>query len=282
MSQSHFTLRFPLKSSANVEHLTNHLRLMMPALFQAEDAIGTIHFSCFTILSGKTVLFLGDFDGEFATLMSELAERAGPVFDALFGYVESPPALPVSGHARAYVEWAACRLVQPLSTYTAYPDITAKEINDLVDPGDQHCKGAQQAFLMVLPARSSLAFLELQLLLQAQGRSIMADLDNGSVPHFAQIIPLEDEQIGFFGIHDCRSENHMRKLARSLGPTFDLMFKFIKNPPPSPCHRHVSEFVEFTAAARRVPIGFYQAYPTMTVRDIYSGVLDQPIPLSHQ
>ena len=53
----------------------------MPQLFQAADIIGTIHYSRFTVLSEKTLLFLGDFDGEFGQLMSDLALQAGPVFD---------------------------------------------------------------------------------------------------------------------------------------------------------------------------------------------------------
>jgi hypothetical protein len=38
---------------------------LMPQLYQAADTIGTIHYSRFTALSEKTLLFLVDFDGEF-------------------------------------------------------------------------------------------------------------------------------------------------------------------------------------------------------------------------
>ena len=49
--------------------------------------IGTIHYSRFTVLSDKTLLFLGDFDGEFGPLMTDLAREAGPVFDLIFQHV---------------------------------------------------------------------------------------------------------------------------------------------------------------------------------------------------
>lgn len=49
-------------------------------MFQAADGIGTIHYSRFTVLSENTLLFLGEFDGEFGQLMSDLARHAGPVF----------------------------------------------------------------------------------------------------------------------------------------------------------------------------------------------------------
>jgi len=87
MSQNHFTLSFPLQSPADAKALAERLPPMAPQLFQAADTIGTIHYSRFTVLSEKTLLFLGDFDGEFSQLMAELARHAGPVFDAIFQHV---------------------------------------------------------------------------------------------------------------------------------------------------------------------------------------------------
>jgi hypothetical protein len=83
-SQSHFTLSFPLKSPAHAKAVAEQLPSLMPGLFQAADKIGTIHYSRFTVLNEKTLLFLGDFDGEFGQLMAALAGHAGPVFDAIF------------------------------------------------------------------------------------------------------------------------------------------------------------------------------------------------------
>src|SRR5580693_3051861 len=102
-SQNHFTLSFPLKSPADAKALSDGLPSLMPALFHAEDAIGTIHYSRFTVLNEKTLLFLGDFDGEFGALMSELAKQAGPVFDAIFQHVDNPPTSPVASNADAFV-----------------------------------------------------------------------------------------------------------------------------------------------------------------------------------
>ena len=84
MGQSHFTLRFPLRSPADAKTLAEQLPPLMPGMSQAADTIGRIHYSRFTILSDKTLLFLGDFDGEFAGLMADLAKHAGSVFDAVF------------------------------------------------------------------------------------------------------------------------------------------------------------------------------------------------------
>src|SRR5881394_1976319 len=128
MSQSHFTLSFPIKSPADAKALAELLPPLMPQLFQAQDAIGTVHYSRFTVLSEKTLLFLGDFDGEFGPLMADLARHAGPVFDAIFQRVDRRPPTQVADHADAFVEWTAAHLLDPVNVYTAYPDATAKEI----------------------------------------------------------------------------------------------------------------------------------------------------------
>src|SRR5438876_2713657 len=127
MSQNHFTLGFPLTSPADAKALAEQLPPLMPGLFKAADTIGRIHYSRFTVLSERTLLFLGDFDGEFGSLMADLAKQAGPVFDAIFQHVDNPPPTPVADNADAFVEWTASHLVHPLNLYTAYPDATVKE-----------------------------------------------------------------------------------------------------------------------------------------------------------
>src|ERR1700712_3389891 len=126
MSHSHFTLGFPLRSGTDAAVLTATLEGLTPALFEAADTIGTIHYARFTLLSKATLLFLCDFDGEFSQLASDLAKFAGPVFDAIFASVEAPPVPPAAGHADAFAEWAADHLIHALNVYTAYPDATVK------------------------------------------------------------------------------------------------------------------------------------------------------------
>src|SRR6202011_5763987 len=117
MSQNHFTLSFPLKSPTDAKVLAEQLPPLMPGLFQAADTIGRIHSSRFAILDEKTLLFLGDFDGEFGELMADLAKAAGPVFDAIFQHVENPPPTPVADNVNAFVEWTASHLVDAINLY---------------------------------------------------------------------------------------------------------------------------------------------------------------------
>ena len=274
MSQNHFTLSFPLKSPADAKALSVQLPPLMPAMFQAEDAIGTMHYSRFTLLSDKTLLFLGDFDGEFAQLMADLAKQTGPVFDAIFQHVENPPPSPVASSSEAFVEWASEHLLTAVNLYSAYPDVTVKEIKALASAADVAGAGELHPFLVVLPMKSKLAFIEVELILRARGSGTTKDLDKVGTPHFAQFVKLEDNQIGFFTVYDGSFDKYIADFTKNIGPIFDLLFKFTKGAPPSPCRKYLQEFIDFAAGANRTPIGFYQAYPGLSVQDIHALIAD--------
>jgi hypothetical protein len=273
MSQNHLTLSFPLKSPARA--VAEQLPPLMPALFQATDAIGRVHYSRFTVLSEKTLLFLGDFDGEFAQLMADLARFAGPVFDAIFRHTENPPPTPVAANVDAFVKWTAAHLVHAVNLYTAYPGVSAREIKALASAADVSGTGELHPFLVILPIKSYLHFIAVQLILRARGRGTTKDLDSVGTPHFAQFVPLENHQIGFFTVYDGSFDKYIADFTKNIGQVFDLIFKFTKNPPPSPCRKHLQEFIDFAAGANRTPIGFYQAYPGLSVQDIHALIADR-------
>jgi len=277
MSQNHFTLSFPLKSPADAKALAEQLPPMMPALFRAADTIGRIHYSRFTILDEKTLLFLGDFDGEFGALMADLAKAAGPVFDAIFQHVENPPPTPVADHADAFVEWTADHLLHAATTFSAYPDVTAQEIKALASAADVSGAGALNPFLVILPMKSTLAYIEVQLFLRARAHRTQKDLATVGTPHFAQFVPLGNNRVGFFTVYDGSFETYIADFTKYIGPVFDLLFKFTKGAPPTPCRKHLQEFIDFAAGANRAPIGLYQAYPGLTVLDIHALIADSQV-----
>src|SRR5258708_1663767 len=133
-----------------------------------------------------------------------LAEQLPPMMPQLFHaadtigqHVDNPPASPVANNADAFVEWTAVHLVHPLNLYTAYPDVTAKEIKALASAADVTGAGEQRPFLVILPIKSSVAFVEIKLLLLARGRGTTKDLDKVGTPHFPQFLPLKTIQIRF-------------------------------------------------------------------------------------
>jgi hypothetical protein len=274
MSQSHFTVSFSMKSAEDAKAIAAQLPSLMPDFFKAEDSIGTIHYSRFTILSDKTLLFLGDFDGEFEALVTGLGTQAGPLFDAIFQHVVNPPTTPVASNVGAFAEWAADHLVSALNLYTAYPEVTAKEIKTLATSSDVTGVTEQRPFLVVLPIKSKFAFIEVQLLLRARGRGTTKDLDKVGTPHFAQFVALEDNQIGFFTVYDGTFDTYIADFTKNIGEVFDLLFKFTTGAPPSPVRKHLQEFIDFAAGANRAPIGFYEAYPGLSVQDVHALIAD--------
>jgi len=272
--QNHFTISFPLKSPADANTLPEELAPMLPALFQAQDDIGTIHYSRFTVLSDKTFLFLGDFDGELGQAMTGLATYAGPVFDAIFQHVQDPPPSPVADHADAFVKWITAHLIHAINLYTAYPDASVQDIKALAAAAGIVGSGVLNPFLVILPMKSKLAFFEVELILKARGHGTTHDLDKVGTPHFAQFVPLEDNQIGFFTVYDGDFDTYIADFTKNIGQVFDLLFKFTKGAPPSPCRKHLQEFIDFANGANRKPIGFYQAYPGLAVQDIHALIAD--------
>ena len=255
MSQNHFTLNFPLKSQAAAK-LAEQLPPLMPELFQANDTIGTVHYSRLAVLSERTLLFLGDFDGEFDKLMADFARLAGSVFDAIFRHVDGSPPTPVAANVDAFVKWTKAHLVTAVNLYTAYPSVTAKEVKALAAAADISGVSELHPFLVILPIKSYLHFIAVQLILRARGKGTTKDLDKVGTPHFAQFVPLEDNQIGFFTVYDGSFDKYIADFTKNIGEVFDLIFKFTRNPPPSPCRKHLQEFIDFAAGANRTPIGF--------------------------
>jgi hypothetical protein len=278
MSQNHFTLSFPLNSPVAATLLAEQLPPIMPELFRANDMIGTVHYSRFAVLSEKTLLFLGDFDGEFDKLTAGLARLAGPVFEAIFQNVDNPPPTPVAANVDAFVKWTKAHLVSAVNLYTAYPSVTARDIKALAAAADVNGVGELHPFLVILPIRSYLHFIAVQLLLRARGSGTTKDLDKVGTPHFAQFVPLEDNQIGFFTVYDGSFDKYIADFTKNIGEVFDLIFKFTRNPPPSPCRKHLQEFIDFATGANRAPIGFYQAYPGLSVQDIHALIADSKSP----
>jgi hypothetical protein len=274
MSQNHFTIAFPLRTPEDSKALAEQLPPLMPGLFRAEDAIGTIHSSRFTILDETTLLFLGDFDGDFAPLMTALAKEAGPVFDAILPHVENPPPTPVAANVDAFVEWTAEHLLSAATLFSAYPDVTVKDIKALATAAGVTGTGKELPFLVILPIKSRIAYAEVGLLLRARSHKTQKDLATVGTPHFAQFIPLGKNRVGFFTVYDGSFDQYIADFTKYIGPVFDLVFKFVTDPPPSPCRKHVQEFVDFAAGANRVPIGFYEAYPGLTVQDIHALIAD--------
>jgi hypothetical protein len=200
------------------------------------------------------------YDGTLGQLMLELAKHAGPVFDAIFRHTDGPPSTPVANNPDAFADWTASHILSPAYVYSAYRG-TAEEIKALAAAADVEGVTQLLPFLVILPAKSRFAFAEMQLILRTMGMTGKIDKDL-------------NQQLGFFTVYDGAFDKYIMDFTKNIGHVFDVIFKFTKDPPPSPCSRHVQEFIDFAAAASRTPIGFYQAYPGLSNQDIKALIAD--------
>ena len=206
--------------------------------------------------------------------MRALAGPGGAIFDAIFEHAANPPPTPVAGNVETFVEWVASHLLHAAVTYSAYPGATVREIKGLAAAAGVTGGGELNLFLVILPARSHLAYIELQLLLKTLSRKAHRDFDKVGTPHMVQIVPLGDDQVGFFTAYDGAFAPYIADFTKYIGEIFDLLFKFTKDPPPSPSRQHTQEFIDFAAKASCTPIGFYQACPGLSDQDIHALLAD--------
>src|SRR6266513_1561058 len=66
--------------------------------------------------------------------------------------------------------------------------VTTKEIKALATAAGVTGAGKQLPFLVILPIKSKIAFIEVQLLLRARSRQTQKDLATVGTPHFAQFV----------------------------------------------------------------------------------------------
>lgn len=126
--RSPFFLIFPIKSLADMQTLALTLPSLIPTMFDAADAIGTLHFARFVALGPTTLAFVSEYDGEFRDYMVDFTKFLGPVFDTVFAHVIDPPPIPVAKNAEALIAWSKAHNLDPLAFYSAYPSLRVQDI----------------------------------------------------------------------------------------------------------------------------------------------------------
>jgi hypothetical protein len=266
--QNHLTLAFPMRSPAAATAVAQKLPSLMPDAFKALDVIGTVHYSRFVVLSEKTLLFLADYEGALEKFFQDLAQHIGPVFDAVFEHVDNPPPSPVAGNAEAFVKWATDHKLDPFAVYTAYENGTVQDIKSKAAAAGLTANSEQLPFLVIMPIHSNFALVALELVLKGAGSILIKGSDTIGTLHFAHFVPLEGHKLGFFTVYDGPFDKYIQDFAEKLGPVFDLLFKFVIDPPPTPTAKNAAALTEWIAAHDLPPLGMYCAYPGIKVQDV--------------
>jgi hypothetical protein len=275
--KSHLSITFPLKSSADAKAVPEELSPLMPALFQAEDNLGTVHYSRFVVLPDNTLCFIADIDGEADELIYGLAKSSGPVFDAIFKHVESPPVTPVASNSEAFFKWVKDHEVQPLTTYSAC-EYTVPEIKSCARAAGFTGTSEHHPLLNYLTIKSKLkTFVLEEVVLRATKGKMKTGADSIGTLHFAHFVPLPNNHLGFFTIFDGSFEKYIQDFTNKIGPVFDTLFEFTVDPPPTPVEKNAQAFYQWAVAVNLPPIGLYSAYPGLAVQDIKALLADAKV-----
>jgi hypothetical protein len=231
----------------------------------------TLHYYRLIATDDTNFIFIAEYDGEFEAILRAMATKLGPVFDSILSHIVAPPPMPVANNADAFVDWAVENQISPFTVYEAYPGVTVQEIKSRAEAAGVTLdeSGVQQRpLLVVMPMKSRLAMAAVRMGVSVLNRYISKGGDDVGTVHFAHLVSLANNQLGFFTIYDGDFEKYMQDFAERLGPAFDLIFKFTVNPPPTPTSKNALAFSHWVKAHDLAPIAFYSGYPGLQVQDI--------------
>ena len=273
--QNHLALDFPIKSPASAKALTEELPPLMPDFAKTQDNWGTVHFSRFMVKGDEKLLFLSDVDGEIDDHIKRLVESAGPVFDFIFKHVEDPPATPVASNRERVVKWLKHHTREPIDTYFAF-DASVQVIKAAARAARFTGNTSQSPLLTYMAFKSRVQGLVLKLLgpvlIGEKGHNALTAVGTVHISHF---VPFENNQIGFFTIFDGSFEKYIQDFADKTSFTFNALFPNVIGGAPTPVEKNVPAFMQWARENNYPPIGFYSAYPGLSVLDIRALLADR-------
>ena len=234
MSQSHLVIDFPIKGPAIAKALPGELPPLMPDLAAAQDDLGTVHFSRFMVEGDEKLLFLSDIDGETDEHIERLVERAGPVFDAIFDYVDDPPPMPVAENPERVTKWLKGHVREPLDTYFAYGDASVQDIKACARAAGVTGNTPQGTLLTYMAFKSRAQGFAVKHLAGALvGEKGHKAADSIGTLHVAHFVPFEHNHVGFFTIYDGDFEKYIQDFADKTSFTFNALFPRVVGAPPT-------------------------------------------------
>src|SRR5271156_1021484 len=122
---------------------------------------------------------------------------------------------------------------------------------------------------LILPIKSGLKVAELDAIRHLKASKAIEAVDAIGTLHFARFVEFQDHnQLAFFSAFDGDLRTYIQDFARHIGSLFNLIFKDVVNAPPLPVEKNTEAFHDWVAANNLAYIGFYSAYPSLSVQDI--------------
>ena len=279
MSQSHLLVDFPIKGPANAKALPGELPALMPDLAAAQDDLGTVHFSRFMVEGDEKLLFLSDIDGETDQHIERLVEKAGPVFDAIFTHVDNSPPTPVADNPESATRWLKRHVREPLDTYFAYGDASVQDIKACARAAGFTGNTSQGTLLTYMSFKSRVQSFAVKLVAGALvGDKGHKASDSIGTLHVAHWVSFEHNHIGFFTVFDGDMEKYFQDFADKTSFVFNALFPRVVGGPPTPVEKNAQAFYQWGVDNNYPSIGFYSAYPGLSVQDIRALLADRKSP----
>ncbi len=278
MSRSFLAIDLPIKGPASAKALPEELPALMPDLAKAQDDLGTVHFSRFMVRGEDKLLFLSDIDGEIDQHIERLVERASPVFDAIFNHVDDPPATPVASNPQGVIKWMKHHVREPLDVFFSYENASVQDIKAAANAAGFTGNTSQSCLLTYMSIKSRLQGFALKLAARSIGEKGHEDADSVGTLHVAHFVPFEHNHLAFFTVYDGDFAKYIQDFAEKTSMMFDTLFPHIDGAPPTPVAENAQAFYQWALANNYPAIGFYNAYPGLSVLDIRALLADRKSP----
>lgn len=128
---------------------------------------------------------------------------------------------------------------------------------------------AQHPLNLVVPIKSWLQLKELQAVVHLKVREMVKSSDTIGTLHFARFFDFRDHnQLALFTVYDGSFEDYSHDFLKFIGPVFELLNKHVVDPAPDPITKYPEEWIKWATEHDLQGIGFYSAYPNLSVQDI--------------
>jgi hypothetical protein len=122
---------------------------------------------------------------------------------------------------------------------------------------------------MILPMKSEGDTKQLFALLGSKKDELVEAPDAIGTLHFARLVNFPDlKKLGFLTVFDGDFRQYFSDFLKFMGPLFDALFSVVVDGPPVPSAKNKEAFIDWSFAHNPEGIGFYSAYPTLSVQDI--------------
>ena len=174
------------------------------------------------------------------------------------------------------IKWLRQHIREPISTYFAYDDASVQDIKAAARAAGFIGNTQQSPWLPYMAFKSRLQGFALKLV----GKALFGEKgdkasDAIGTLHVAHWVPFENNRIGFFTIFDGDFGKYIQDFAEKTSFVFDAIFPHIIGGPPTPVAKNTPAFIRWAEENNYPAIGFYSAYPGLSVLDIRALMADR-------